>query len=91
MKEDIKKRSDRRIKIIAGQVAGLTKMIENDKYCMDIMTQNLAIQRSLASLNQLVLDNHIRTHIREMMTSGDEKQIEKATKELISLYGLSNK
>lgn len=90
MKKDIKQRSVHRSKIIEGQLKGLQKMIDQEAYCMEILTQSLAIQRSLASLSKLVLENHIATHIQMMMTSGDEKQQEKALSELSQLYELNN-
>lgn len=90
MNETVKTRVRHRIKIITGQVAGLQKMIDNDQYCMDIMTQSLAIQRSLASLNKLVLKNHISTHITDMLASGEEAEQAKALEELTDLYELHN-
>lgn len=87
---DIKKRAAHRTKIIEGQIKGLQKMIDNEAYCMDILTQSLAVQKSLASLNKLILENHLRTHIIEMMGSGDEAQQEKALDELLKLYELHN-
>ncbi len=57
---------------------------------MDILTQSLAIQKSLASLNKLVLENHISTHIQEMLGSDDEKMREQALNELSQLYELNN-
>lgn len=87
---EIKKRAVHRTKIIEGQIKGLEKMIDNEAYCMDILTQSLAIQKSLASLNKLILENHLRTHIHHMLTSGDAKQEEKAVDELLSLYELNN-
>lgn len=63
-------------------------MIDEDAYCMDIVTQSLAIQRSLGSLSKLVVENHIATHIQAMMTSSDESQHEKALQELSQLYEL---
>lgn len=86
----VKERASHRSKIIEGQFKGLQKMIEEDAYCMDILTQSLAIQKSLASLNKLVLENHIATHIQAMMASGDDTQKEKALKELSQLYELNN-
>ncbi len=62
---EIKKRVLHRIRIIQGQAKGLEKMIENEEYCMEIFTQSLAIQKSLRSLNNLVLENHMRTHVAE--------------------------
>lgn len=86
----IKKRASHRSKIIEGQFKGLQKLIENDSYCMDILTQSLAIQKSLASLNKLVLENHLRTHVTEMMSSGEELTQSKAVEELLGLYELNN-
>lgn len=90
MLTDIKKRSIHRSKIIEGQMKGLQKMIENEDYCMDILTQSLAIQKSLASLNKLVLENHLRTHVSDMMHSDDPDTNGKAIEELLSLYELNN-
>lgn len=86
----IKKRATHRSKIIEGQFKGLQKMIDNEAYCMDILTQSLAIQKSLASLNKLILENHLRTHVTEMVSSGEENDIEKMVEELLSLYELNN-
>jgi DNA-binding FrmR family transcriptional regulator len=85
---EIKRRASHRIKIIQGQAKGLEKMIENEEYCMDILIQNLAIQKSLASLNKLILESHLRTHVGEMLSSDDEALKEKAYNELLTLYEL---
>lgn len=69
---------------------GLQKMIENEDYCMDILTQSLAIQKSVGSLSKLILENHLRTHIKENLSSGSNADQEKAVEELLSLYELSN-
>lgn len=90
MRQDIKKRASHRARIIEGQFKGLQKMIDNEAYCMDILTQSLAIQKSLASLNKLVLENHITTHITEMLESGDKKEKARALEELMLLYELNN-
>ena len=87
---DIKKRASHRSKIIEGQIKGLQNMIDSEAYCMDILTQSLAIQKSLSSLNKLVLENHLRTHVTDMLGTDDEKTQEKAVEELLGLYELSN-
>jgi DNA-binding FrmR family transcriptional regulator len=87
---DIKKRSLHRTKILEGQMRGLQKMIDNEEYCMDILTQSLAIQKSLKSLNKLILENHIRTHVSENLSSAKPKDQEAAIEELLELYELSN-
>ena len=87
---DIKRRALHRTKIILGQMRGLEKQITDDVYCMDVLTQSLAIQKSLASLNKLILERHLRTHIADKMTSGDKAQQSKAIEELLNLYELNN-
>lgn len=65
-------------------------MIENEEYCMDILVQSLAIQKSLQSLNKLILENHLRTHIKESMSSNSDSAKDTAVDELLGLYELSN-
>jgi DNA-binding FrmR family transcriptional regulator len=90
MKQDIKKRAVHRSKIIRGQITGLQKMIETEEYCIDIMTQSLAIQRSLRSLNKLILENHLQTHAAAALRSGDPDVQSAAITELVNLYELTN-
>lgn len=87
---DIKKRALHRAKILEGQMRGVKKMIENEDYCMDILTQSLAIQKSIGSLNKLILENHVRTHVKDSLSSGQDKVQEQAIEELLDLYELSN-
>lgn len=87
---DIKRRALHRSKIIQGQMKGLERKISSDEYCMDILTQSLAIQKSLASLNKLILENHLRTHVAENMATGDKRQQQISIEELLSLYELNN-
>lgn len=69
---------------------GLQKMIDSEDYCIDILTQSLAIQKSIGSLSKLILENHIRTHVKESLSSGEEKAQEQAVEELLGLYELTN-
>ena len=83
--EDIQKRALHRTRILEGQLRGLGRMIENEDYCMDIITQSRAIQRSLESLNRLLLENHLRTHVTHMFeTGGDDR--EQAVGELLRAF-----
>lgn len=90
MIQDIKKRATHRSKIIEGQFKGLVKAIENEEYCIDILTQSLAIQQSLRSLNKLVLENHMKTHVKEGMSNGEAKTQAQIIDELLKIYGLTN-
>jgi DNA-binding FrmR family transcriptional regulator len=87
---DIKKRSLHRAKILEGQMRGLQKMIDSEDYCMDILTQSLAIQKSLGSLNKLILENHLITCATDKLSSGEDTERDKAIQELLELYELSN-
>jgi DNA-binding FrmR family transcriptional regulator len=86
---DIKKRALHRARILEGQLRGVEKMIENEDYCMDIITQSLAIQKSLGSLNKLLVENHLRTHVTEMFDAGGAQRDE-AIAELLKVFELSH-
>lgn len=87
--QKLKKRALHRAKIIRGQMDGLIKAIEHEIYCTDLLEQSLSIQRSLKSLDAFILENHLRTHVRDQMQKKGD--VEKAVKELIKVYTLSNK
>ena len=90
MIEDIKKRALHRASILEGQLRGVTRMIENEEYCMDIITQSRAIQKSLESLNRLLLENHLRTHVTHMFEDGGAQR-EQAVDELMKAFAFDAK
>lgn len=81
MKDDHKKVL-KRIKIIRGQIDGIIKMIEDDRYCLDISYQVLAVQKSLKSLNNEIISSHLRHCVNDSMISDDEKLIEEKLNEI---------
>ncbi len=87
---DIKKRALHRARILAGQLRGVEKMIDDEAYCVDIITQTLAIQKSLRSLNKLLVENHLRTHVVEMFDEGATRR-ELAVSELLTVFELQNR
>ena len=84
-----KKRTIHRVKIIKGQLDGLLKAIESGLYCPSLLEQSLSIQRSLKSLDAHILENHLRTCVKNQMINKDQR--EKAIQELIKVYTLSHK
>lgn len=90
MIDDIKKRALHRTSILEGQLRGVARMIESEDYCMDIITQSRAIQRSLESLNRLLLENHLRTHVGEMFDAGGPQR-ERAIDELLKAFDFQGK
>ena len=89
MIDDIKKRALHRTRIIEGQLRGIEKMIESEEYCVDIITQTLAVQKSLSSLNKLLVENHLRTHVSDMFDEGGTRR-DAAVAELLTVYELQN-
>ncbi|OHA90927.1 MAG: hypothetical protein A2665_02200 [Candidatus Zambryskibacteria bacterium RIFCSPHIGHO2_01_FULL_46_30] len=85
----LKKRAIHRAKIIRGQLDGLIKAIEEEKYCVDLITQSRSIQLSLKSMDRVLLGNHLQSHVKHMLN--DRRQENQAIRELVDLYALSNK
>ena len=88
MKQNIKKKAIRRLKILEGQIRGLQKMVEKEEYCVDILQQTSAVKQALSGIEDLILENHLSTHVIEQIKSG---RAAKATKEIIKIYKLSKR
>ena len=88
MNNQIKSRAVHRLKLIEGQIRGLQKMVEEDTYCVDIITQASAIKEALSSVEDLLLENHLSTHVIHHVRSGNEAQ---ATEEILKVYKLKRK
>ncbi|MDX8034818.1 metal-sensitive transcriptional regulator [Lentzea sp. BCCO 10_0856] len=67
----------RRLKRIEGQVRGLQRMIENDDYCIDVLTQISAATRALQAVSLGLLDEHLKHCVSEAITEGGTKADEK--------------
>ena len=83
-----KQRLVKRLKIIEGQVRGLQKMVADDTYCVDVITQSLAVKQALSGVEDAVLEGHLSSHVVEQMRSGKR---DKAVGEIMKLYKLSKK
>ncbi len=88
MEINFKKQTLRRLQIIKGQLGGLEKMINEDKYCIDIITQSSAIKQALSGIEYLILENHLSSHVAAQIKSGQEK---KANAEILKVYRLSQR
>ena len=73
----------RRLHRIEGQVRGVEKMVEDDRYCIDILTQIAAVNTALESLAFKILDEHVRHCVGAALTSGDEADAATKTEELL--------
>lgn len=86
MKREIKKQIVNRLRILEGQVRGLQKMVEKEEYCVKILQQSGAVKEALSSVEDLILKNHLSTHVIEQIKSG---RTPKAINEILSVYQLS--
>ena len=73
----------KRLHRIEGQVRGIERMIEDDRYCIDILTQISAVNTALESLALRILDDHVRHCVAGALTSGDEADARTKTEELL--------
>ena len=88
MKQVIKSKSLKRLKIIEGQVRGLQEMVRKEKYCIDIITQTSAVRKALSGVEDLILENHLSTHVILQIKHGHEH---KPVKEILKIYRLKRK
>jgi DNA-binding FrmR family transcriptional regulator len=74
----------KRLHRIEGQVRGIERMVEDDRYCIDILTQIGAVTTALESLGFQVLDEHVRHCVAGALASGDEAEAAAKAEELLS-------
>jgi DNA-binding FrmR family transcriptional regulator len=75
-----------RLRRIEGQVRGLQRMVEEDRYCADVMAQVAAVQASLRSTAEVLLQDHLRHCVTTALRSGDAAQAEAMYRELTDLF-----
>lgn len=90
MIEPYKGKAINRLKKARGQIDGIVKMIEEGKYCIDILTQLLALQGAIKGVNTLILESHLNTCGGDL-SSKDKVKKEKFIKELLRTCNLSNR
>jgi DNA-binding FrmR family transcriptional regulator len=73
----------KRLHRIEGQVRGIEKMVEDDRYCIDILTQVAAVNTALESLAFKILEEHVLHCVAGALTSGDEADARAKTEELL--------
>ena len=78
----------KRLKIIEGQVRGLEDMINNNVYCIDVITQTSAVKQALSGVEDALMENHLSSCLVHQVKKGKEK---KATEEILKVYRLKRK
>jgi DNA-binding FrmR family transcriptional regulator len=80
-----------RLKRIEGQVRGIVKMIEEDRYCLDVLTQLRAVRAALVRVETGLLQEHLNHCIEDAIVSGNASEQRRKAAELIELIGRSEK
>ena len=73
----------KRLHRIEGQVRGIEKMVDDDRYCVDILTQIGAVSTALDSLAFQILDDHVKHCVARALASGDEAEAAEKSRELL--------
>ena len=85
---DSKRDALRRLSYIEGHLTGIRRMVEEDKYCVDILKQTFAVRRAIQKLESRLLEGHLHSCVIEGVKEGREDAV---LGELLELYSLSDK
>ena len=78
----------KRLSYIEGHLSGIRKMLEEDKYCVDVLKQTFAVRRAIEKMESILLEGHLHSCVVEGIKEGREDQV---VGELTDLYLLANR
>lgn len=84
--EETKREVLNRLKRIEGQVQGIQRMVEEQKYCVDILLQVSAVQGALDQVSKRLLGRHIESCVSDAFASGNDRQRERKIEELLEVF-----
>jgi len=91
MQADIKSSCRKRLNRIEGQVRGLAKMIDEDRYCIDVVNQIAAVRAAIDRVEEEVLRDHIAHCVEHAIESGSKSDQRKKVAELMDVFGRSRR
>jgi len=91
MRKDIESSVQKRLGRIEGQVRGLSKMVDEDRYCIDIVTQISAVRAALRRVEEEVLRDHVAHCVEHAITSGNKADQREKIAELMDVIGRSDR
>jgi DNA-binding FrmR family transcriptional regulator len=91
MRTDIKASALKRLKRIEGQVRGLGRMVEDDRYCIDIVTQISAVRAALRRAEEEILRDHVAHCVEGAIASGNQDQQRRKIAELMDVIGRADR
>jgi DNA-binding FrmR family transcriptional regulator len=83
--DDNRRKLVNRLRRIEGQIRGLQRMVEEDRYCGDVLDQIHSVQQSLRSTGRVIMRNHLETCVTDALRSGDEEEAEETYDEVMEL------
>ena len=86
MKEDARKKVLVRLKKVAGQVTGIQRMVDEDRYCVDVLHQIAAVEGALDRVGHIVLASHVETCVTSAIESGRPKERREKLDELMGVF-----
>ncbi len=86
MKEKTKKDSLKRLSYLIGHLQGVKKMVEEDRYCVDIIQQNLGVIAAIRKVNEQILSEHFENCVSDAIKTGDKREKEKVLKEIMEIF-----
>lgn len=75
----------KRLSRLTGQVQGVSRMVQDDRYCVDILNQTAAIRSALRAVERLVIEDHARTCMEEAIVAGDQERQRIMFQEVVGL------
>ena len=86
MTPEVRERARQRMRRIAGQVAGIERMIEEDRYCVDVLLQVAAVRAALDGVGKLLLSSHVETCVADAFASGRPSERRQKLDELMEVF-----
>ena len=91
MKHDSKASSLKRLSRIEGQVRGIAKMVDEDRYCIDVVTQISAVRAALRRVEEEILKDHVGHCVEHAIASGNKQEQRNKVAELMEVLARSNR
>ncbi|MBN2472218.1 MAG: metal-sensitive transcriptional regulator [Anaerolineae bacterium] len=90
---DDRVRSDavQRLKSVSGHINGIVRMLEDDRYCIDVIKQIQAVQAALNRVNESILDSHLRTCVTTAVQGDNAEERERVLDEVTEVFRYTNK
>jgi len=91
MRNSIKKQVLNRLNYLTGHLDGVKKMVQEEKYCIDIIKQNEAVIAAIEKVNEMILENHLNTCVTQAIKGKSERERKKKIRELLEIFKNSTK